>query len=112
MFRTTSAHLPPRPGLPPVAWGTEDRVRELLGDKFDLEFARTTVEMKYESLEEGLDFFESNFGPLVMARKALEPEGKWQALHDDLVEMWRRDQADDGSVSTVAEYLVTTGRRL
>ena len=59
--------------------------------------------MKYDGLEEGLDFFESNFGPLVMARQALEPEGKWEALHQDMVELWRRDQAEDGSVSISAD---------
>ena len=111
MFRTTSSHLPASLGTPPVAWGNQDHVSELLGGKFGLEFAPTNVVMNYDSLETGLEFFESNFGPLVMARKALEPEGKWEALHQDMVELWRQDQADDGSVSITADYLVTTGRR-
>lgn len=45
----------------------------------------------------------SKFGPLVMARRMLEPAGRWQALLDDL----RRLLTDR---STPAEYLVTVGR--
>lgn len=110
-FGTIAAHLPPRPGPSPLLWGTEDHVRALLGGDFELTFEHTNVEMVHDSAEEGTAFFEENFGPVVMALRALEPAGKGEALHDDLVALWRRDATPDGSVHTIAEYLVVTGIR-
>lgn len=111
IFATTASHVGPRPGTPPVRWGREGHARELLGGDFELAFERTTVEMVYDSVDEGVAFFEENFGPMVMARRQLEPQGRWEALHHDIVALWRRDEAPDGSVHTIAEYLVVTGNR-
>jgi SAM-dependent methyltransferase len=43
LFQTMRPYMPPPPASPPpspFAWGKEDRVRELLGDSFDLNFER------------------------------------------------------------------------
>ena len=48
---------------------------------------------------------------MVMARAALEPQGKWDALHDDLLELYRRlNLNDDGSFRAEGEYLITIAR--
>jgi hypothetical protein len=48
---------------------------------------------------------------LVLAKAALEPQGKWDALRDDLVGLYRgANQATDGSLLVDAEYLVTVAR--
>jgi hypothetical protein len=42
----------------------------------------------------------------------LEPEGKWEALRADLLELYREgNEADDGSYRSPGEYLVTKGRK-
>jgi SAM-dependent methyltransferase len=110
-FRATASHLLPRPGLPPVAWGSEERVEELLGDAFELELERTSVELRFDSVDQAVSFYEERFGPVIMARSMLEPEGKWEALHDDLMALWEGDRQADGSTLTIAEYLVALGRR-
>jgi ubiquinone/menaquinone biosynthesis C-methylase UbiE len=108
MFRTLGGYMPPPPEWvePPLAWGTEEHVRELFaGTGVEVEFAREVAEFaEFETVEEELAWTTSKFGPLVMARQALEAQGRWEELLDDL----RRLLADK---STPAEYLVTVGRR-
>lgn len=42
---------------------------------------------------------------------ALEPQGKWEALHEDLLNLYRRfNLNDDGSFRGEGEYLVTIAR--
>ena len=42
-----------------------------------------------ESAETWLEYNERVLGPMVMARAALEPQGKWDALRADLAELYR-----------------------
>lgn len=107
-FRTMSAYLPPPPpefATPPLAWGTEDHVRRLFaGTGVELEFRRETVEFPpLESLEAEMEFVTTKFGPLVMARKFLEPQGRWPALLADLARLLERPEP--------SEYLITLGRK-
>lgn len=107
-FRTLGAHLPPPPDFAqsPLLWGSEEHVRDLFaGSAIELEFARELVEFpRMESLEAELEFMTTKFGPLIMARRALEPQGRWPAVLADL----RRLLADQQP----GEYLVTIGRKL
>ena len=113
-FRTTSGHLPPPPPgfSPPPLWGSADHVRKLFEDSgVELEFEHETVEMVFDSPEETLEEYATKFGPIVMARAALEPQGRWELLRDDLLALYGRHQTPDGEVRIPAEYLVTTGRK-
>src|SRR5690606_35467049 len=82
LFRTVSAAMPPPPAIaqPPLAWGDPDHVRELL-PQLTLNFSAERVPIDPEvDLAEVVDFYVGAFGPLVMARRALEPEGRWEPL--------------------------------
>ena len=69
MFRTIAELLPPPPGgQPPLLWGTEAHIRELLGDG---EFERHTVEWTDDSVESYARFMLDSFGPLLNAREVL-----------------------------------------
>ena len=106
-FRTIGGYMPPPPDFAqsPLLWGTEDHVRELFeGTGIELDFVRETVVMEFGSAEEALQEYETKFGPVVMAKAALEPQGKWQALRGDLVE-----QFADGRFEP--EYLVVRGTK-
>ena len=114
-FRTIAAHLPPPPDnfeRPPL-WGDPDHVREVFdGTRVELGFDREFADMRFESLEETMTEYESEFGPIVMAKATLEPEGKFDALRDDLREMFERtNEADDGTVLWRPEYLVISGAK-
>lgn len=113
-FRTVGQHLPPPPPFaqPPLLWGTEDHVRTLFaGTGITLEFSREDVEFRFASVEEEIEHFEVRFGPLVRARELLEPQGRWQALHDDLVAQVERHLQPDGTTRSTGEYLLVVGHR-
>ena len=55
---------------------------------------------------------ETNFGPLVKARELLEPEGRWQAAHRDLVALYEEHvDGGSGALAFPGEYLVALGRK-
>ncbi|HET6380394.1 MAG TPA: methyltransferase domain-containing protein [candidate division Zixibacteria bacterium] len=106
LFRAVSAEIPPSPlAGPPLAWGDPDHVRQLLAGA-TLDFAVEQLEIKPDVDAEGVvDFYLASFGPLVMARRALEPQGRWEALEAKLRPIIR------SLVTQPASYLVTTGTR-
>jgi hypothetical protein len=103
-FRTLGGHLPPPPDFvqPPLLWGSEDHVSDLFADTgVEVEFAREFVEFPRMPVDEEIEFATSKFGPLILARRMLEPQGRWPALIDDLRRLLENPRP--------AEYLVTTG---
>jgi SAM-dependent methyltransferase len=113
-FGAVGAHLPPPPSFasPPIMWGNPDHVRSVFADTgLELAFELASVEFQFGSVHEAVDFYETNFGPLVKAREQLEPQGRWVAAHRDLVALYEEHEADDGSLTFGGEYLVTTGRK-
>ena len=103
MFRTTAELLPPPPGgEPPVLWGTEPHIRELLGDG---DFERHDVEWKHESVESYARFMLDSFGPLLNARELL---GAREAELDEAFRAFldRENLNDDGTLRFNGEYLV------
>jgi SAM-dependent methyltransferase len=69
LFRATEKYVPSSPRLaPPVAWGTEDRLRELFGTGIsELRVERCVNTQRFRSPEHFLEFFRSYFGPVVEA---------------------------------------------
>jgi hypothetical protein len=114
MSKTVGRHMPPPPQgfVPPTMWGDEQHVRGLFAASgAQLDFVRRNVVFQYDSPRAWLDYNERVLGSIVMARAALEPEGKWDALHADLVELWEDvNQATDGTMHVEAEYLITAAR--
>ena len=51
-----------------------------------------------------MDWNEQNFGPMSMLRAHLEPQGRWQACRERLLELF--------DPNARAEYLVVSGRKL
>jgi SAM-dependent methyltransferase len=116
MFATIGRFLtpPPPPEGPPVRWGTEEGAHELLGGSFDINCESRTLRQRFDApVDEMTDFFMDRFGPMVMARRALEPQGRW----DEFVTAYREltydwNEADNGvSASIPAMYLLVTGTR-
>ena len=114
-FMTIGKHMPPPPEgfQPPVLWGSEEHITELFADTgVDPSFQRGQVEFSFDSVEGGVEELSEKLGPLVMAKAALEPEGKWDALRADLATLMNElNEADDGSLRYPGEYLVTRGEK-
>jgi SAM-dependent methyltransferase len=110
-FRTAASHMPPPPPelKPPVMWGTEDHVRGLFeGSGAELSFERRTVTFAGPSPEAWYADDERMLGPAVMAKAALEPQGRYEDLRRDMLALYADfNEADDGSCRVASEYLVT-----
>jgi SAM-dependent methyltransferase len=103
MFRTIAELVPPPPGSePPLLWGTEDHVRELLGDAV---FERREVEWRDSSVESYADFMLESFGPLLNARETLgERAGELRTAYTTFLA--EENLEDDGTLRFPGEYLV------
>jgi SAM-dependent methyltransferase len=91
LFRTTSGYVPPPAGVQsPLLWGTEEHLRELLGDRVDsLEVTERTFTFRFTSAEELVSFFRLWYGPTLKAFAALE-DTKHDALEMDLIDLANR----------------------
>ena len=112
MFKTMSSFMPPPPpGIEgPLEWGDPAHVAEVFGS-IGLEPVLTPngVSIAFASVDQTLEFHESNLGPLVVARAALEPAGRWEdvrAAFRSLIEQFDRNPGD--SVQILNEYYVIT----
>lgn len=107
MFRTLAAAMPSAPAIaqPPLAWGDRDHVSGLFAD-VELQFSveRLPIDPEVDPADV-VDFYVSSFGPLVMARRALEPEGRWEPL------MTRLRPVLERLVRDPATYLLTSGAK-
>jgi SAM-dependent methyltransferase len=114
-FQTISKHAPPPPEgfQPPPLWGLRDHVTSLFaGTGVELSFEDTVVHRRFDSVEEMVEEYGSKFGPIVILRAALEPEGRWEALESDLTAAFERlTYAEDGGVAFDGEYLITLGEK-
>lgn len=114
-FMTIGAHMPKPPEgfQPPVLWGTEEHVRGLFeGSGLELAFDGAEVDYQFDSAEEAIEELSSKLGPLVSAKAALETEGKWEALRDDLVALTEGlNTSDQGDLRYPGQYLVVTGEK-
>jgi SAM-dependent methyltransferase len=111
IFRTAGSYMPTPPAelKPPVMWGSEDHVRSLFeGSGAKLSFELRTVTFAGESTERWLADDERMLGPTVMAKAALESQGRYEDLRGDLLALYEDcNEADDGSFRVESEYLVS-----
>ncbi len=114
MFRATAPYMPPPPEefVPPVKWGEADHVRGLFeGTGAELSFEQRSVPFEGESVEAWVAKDETILGPSVMAKAALEQQGRYEELRRDVVEIYSGfNEASDGSFRGSAEYLVTVAK--
>lgn len=110
LFRTVSGHLPRPPEIasPPIQWGVEAHVRELLsGHGIELAFERRRLAVDPDiDHAEAVEFYLASFGPLLRARALLEPQGTWQAAEAEI------RPAIANLLDDPPEYLVITGTKL
>ena len=107
MFRTLGKHVPPPPGIkPPPLWGTEERLRELLGEDIaSLEVTQRSYMFRYPSAGHFVEYFRSYYGPTLKAFESLEPEGQ-RSLAEDLEELLTQwNSSGDATVVVPSDYL-------
>lgn len=111
MFATVGTYMKPLPPelKPPVLWGDEEHVRSLFAASgAELSFERRTITLEHESAEGWLAYNERVLGPTILAKAALEPQGRWEALRGELLELYRdANEAGEDGFSAKAEYLLS-----
>jgi SAM-dependent methyltransferase len=108
LLRAVAPYAPPRPcGVkPPLLWGTEDRLHELLGDgAASVRTARRSITFRYRSPEHFVGFFRANDGPIIEAFERLNATRR-EDLAGDIEDLVRRfNRADDGTMVWPLDYL-------
>src|SRR5581483_9193362 len=100
LSRISGRYVPPPPGASsPLLWGTEERLRELLGDGIaSLKLTRRSVVKRANSPEHFLAFYRANCGPTKRAFEALDPTAQ-DRLARDITDLVRRyNYAEDGTM--------------
>jgi SAM-dependent methyltransferase len=113
LLRTVGKHVPPPAGVrPPPQWGTEERLRKLLGDAVSrLDIQRRTFVFRFRSPDHFATFFRDNYGPVHKAFGALDEPGR-ERFYDDLTALAREHDREEGpSVAMPAEYLEVVATR-
>ena len=116
MFATMRPYAaPPPPGAqPPPLWGSEDHVRELLGDRVEQvrTETRTLRVTHYTSPEAFRDYFKTNYGPTISAYRFIADDpDRVAALDHDLAELGQRFDIGTGSYELDWEYLIFIARK-
>jgi ubiquinone/menaquinone biosynthesis C-methylase UbiE len=114
-FAILGRYLPAPPAFasPPPLWGTEEHVRELFSTlEVGLEFERAVITNTFGSVEELLQFYETNYGPTIRAKSMLEREGRWDGCRAELAELFRSQNrsADGAALRIEAEYMLVVAR--
>ncbi len=111
MFATIASYMAPPPAelKPPVMWGVEEHVRGLFAASgASLSFELQTIAFGHDSPESWVEYNEELLGPFIVARAALEPQGRYEQLKAELLGLYSEaNEAEDGTFSAQAEYLVT-----
>ena len=107
VFRLLGRYLPPPAGVKsPALWGTEERLRELFGNRIDAMAAeRRNFVFRYRSAAHWLEVFRTFYGPMHKAFGALDAV-KQGSLAEDLIALLEKyNRATDGTLVAPSEYL-------
>jgi SAM-dependent methyltransferase len=114
LFEMLGRHMPPPPpGVQgPPLWGDEAHAREMFAQAgVEAQIDRDVVDTRGDTVDGFIDEFLKNFGPLVLARPALEAQGGWDPLLADYRALIDgANTKTDGSLQYDAEYLIVTAR--
>ena len=111
MFGMMRPFLPPPPegAGSPFTWGTEDHVRELLGESLELEFEEHDSILRTADGEEYWELFSTSYGPTKSAAEALDDERR-EEFHQTWVDFFEQ-RREGNEVVHHREWLLTLGSR-
>lgn len=106
-FGLMARFMPAPPGLlPPSLWGTEERLRELFGDRISaLDTKRQHAEICYSDSAALFDLFRQWFGPISTAWRALDASQREQFRDSWIAQCEQFNIAQDGTCEIHSEYL-------
>ena len=116
ILRVSAAYTPPPPEgfVSPVTWGVEEHVRDRFGAAGvraeNVACERATWRFRYDAPPAALlDIFRTWYGPTMNAYAAAAAQGREQALHAELLELFEaQDEAGPDATDIPATYLKVT----
>lgn len=118
MFATMKPFAPPPPpgAQPAPLWGSEDHVRELMGDMItDVHARKQTLAVRsFHRPEDFVRYFKSHYGPIISVYKFIAEDGdKVKALDQALTELAESfgDAHGDTPFQMEWEYLLLTAKK-
>src|SRR5262245_54632544 len=109
MFKGMAPSQPARRPSSPFDWGDETRVRELLGDAFDLEIEEHVSTLTTPTAEDYWELFSTTYGPTKTLADSLGE--RREDLHRDWVDFFETNYAAEGEIRHTREYLLILGTR-
>jgi ubiquinone/menaquinone biosynthesis C-methylase UbiE len=108
MFKVMAPYQPAPPPSSPFDWGDEDRVRELLGEWFELDVEEHVSTLRVPSGEAYWELFSTSYGPTKTLADSLGERRK--DLHRDWVDFFETNYRENGEIVHPREYLLVLGR--
>jgi SAM-dependent methyltransferase len=109
LFGVMAPFMPAPPPTNPFDWGDEARVRELLGDAFDLDLEEHVSTLRLPSGEAYWKLFSTSYGPTKTLADALGD--RRQQLHGAWVDFFESNYRGNGEIAYRREYLLVVGQR-
>lgn len=111
MFKVIGQHVPPPPGVPsPLAWGTDDRLRQLL-EGADVDITRRHFTFRFRSPGDFFGTFRTVYGPVLRAYETLDEAGR-RSLRAGLESLaFEASRPCDSGIAIPSEYLEVVATR-
>ena len=109
MFRMMAPFVATPPPSSPFDWGREDRVRELLGDAFDLKFERHISMYRTRTGEDYWEVFSNDYGPTKTLADSLGP--RREEFHRTWVDFFEQNYRQGDEIAHDREWLLVLGTR-
>jgi SAM-dependent methyltransferase len=116
LFRAMGPFMPPPPegAQPPPLWGGEDHLRNLLGDRVELDKVEKGI-LEVTAFQHPGDYgehFKQRYGPTIAARANAEKDGRAEEFDQALTKFCtERNLGSDDDARFDMEYLLTVGRK-
>jgi ubiquinone/menaquinone biosynthesis C-methylase UbiE len=110
MFKMMAPFQPSTPPSSPFDWGREERVRELIGDSFELEIDEQVSTLGTADGEEYWQLFSTSYGPTKTLAASL-PEARREEFHRAWVDFFEHNYRDGDTIVHTREYLLILGTR-
>ena len=110
MFQMMAPFQLSKPPSSPFEWGRTERVRELLGDAFELEIEEHVSTLTLSSGEEYWQLFSTSYGPTKVLADALDDDRR-EEFHRTWVEFFESEYSANGHIEHTREYLLVVGTR-
>jgi SAM-dependent methyltransferase len=109
MFKVMAPYQAAPPPSSPFDWGDQAKVRELLGESFDLELEEGISTFRTPSGEEYWELFSTSYGPTKTLADSLGD--RREDLRRDWVEFFETNYRVNGEIAHTRDYLLVVGTR-